>query len=99
MPRSTARVIFRGKVQGVFFRANTRKFADFLGVKGWVRNLPDGTVEAVFSGRRQLIEEVIARCVHEQPYARVSGHVVEWLDDGELISGDEAVPDDFEIRY
>lgn len=68
----TLRCIFKGKVQGVFFRAYTEDFARQLGLKGWVRNLPDGTVEAVFQGEEEKIEEVIKKLCNEHPYARVS---------------------------
>ena len=44
------RVLVSGRVQGVFFRASCRQEAERHGVSGWVRNLPDGTVEAVFEG-------------------------------------------------
>jgi acylphosphatase len=52
------RIIFSGNVQGVFLRANAKKKADELGVKGWIRNLPDGRVEMVAEGKnvQQLIE-------------------------------------------
>jgi len=52
-----ARVVIHGLVQGVFFRASTRGEASRIGVGGWVRNLPDGTVEALFEG-----EEIVAWC-------------------------------------
>jgi acylphosphatase len=44
------RVLISGRVQGVFFRASCREMAERHGVNGWVRNLPDGSVEAVFEG-------------------------------------------------
>lgn len=69
-------VIFKGKVQGVFFRANTRDAAVREGVFGWVRNLPDGTVEAVFEGDEEKVSSVIKWCKESQPYARVDGAVV-----------------------
>ncbi|MEM1676726.1 MAG: acylphosphatase, partial [Nitrososphaerota archaeon] len=46
--KARAPVIIEGKVQGVFYRVNAKKMADKLGLKGWIRNLPDGRVEAVF---------------------------------------------------
>ena len=46
------RVLISGRVQGVFFRDTCRRLAEQYGVAGWVRNLPDGRVEAVFEGRR-----------------------------------------------
>jgi acylphosphatase len=55
-------LFIKGKVQGVFFRARTKKQADSLGLKGWVRNLSDGSVEAVFEGTEENIEKVIEWC-------------------------------------
>jgi acylphosphatase len=66
------RAVFSGRVQGVFFRANTKRFSDENGIAGWVRNTEDGNVEALFEGDRGDIAAVIVRCEHEQPYARVS---------------------------
>jgi acylphosphatase len=65
------RAIFIGKVQGVFFRAHTKEFADRTGVKGWVRNLPDGSVEAVLEGDDRAVDETIRLCRDAQPHARV----------------------------
>jgi len=75
------RVIISGRVQGVFFRAYTKEEAERLGIKGWVRNLPDGRVEALFEGEDKAVEEMIRWChrgspsavvtkveVHEEPY-------------------------------
>jgi acylphosphatase len=57
-----AHVIFHGRVQGVWFRATTRDAAVKEGVTGWVRNLPDGTVEAVFEGRDEAVASVLVAC-------------------------------------
>jgi acylphosphatase len=54
-----ARVRIRGRVQGVFFRAETRARAESLGLAGWVRNAPDGTVEAVFEGDPDRVDSMI----------------------------------------
>ena len=51
-----------GRVQGVFFRDSTRRRADAAGVSGWVRNKPDGTVEAVFEGEPGAVEELVEFC-------------------------------------
>jgi acylphosphatase len=48
-----------GRVQGVFFRDTTRRRAEAAGVAGWVRNTPDGTVEAVFEGEPEAVEEMV----------------------------------------
>lgn len=55
-------VFISGLVQGVFFRANTRSKAFTLGLSGWVRNLADRRVEAVFEGPEEKIEEMLAWC-------------------------------------
>ena len=54
------RVFVEGRVQGVWFRESARHEADRLGVSGWVRNLPDGRVEAVYEGPRDAVEEMLA---------------------------------------
>lgn len=61
-----AHVFISGRVQGVFYRSNTRKKALELGLAGWVRNLWDGRVEAVFEGEESEIQKVIEWC-HRGP--------------------------------
>lgn len=56
------RAIVHGHVQGVFFRDTTRREAVHRGVAGWVRNCPDGAVEAVFEGDREVVEEMTEFC-------------------------------------
>jgi acylphosphatase len=53
------RVIVSGRVQGVFFRDTTRRRAESAGVAGWVRNTPEGAVEAVFEGEQDAVEEMV----------------------------------------
>ena len=53
------RVIAHGRVQGVFFRDTTRRMARSRGLGGWVRNTPDGTVEAVFEGEGDAVESMV----------------------------------------
>ena len=60
-----------GKVQGVFFRYNTKKMAEMLGVKGWVRNCEDGSVEAVFEGEDEKVDELVRWCRKGPSLARV----------------------------
>jgi len=71
-------VIFRGRVQGVYFRANCAEKAESLGLQGTVRNLPDGSVEAVFEGDRPGIEACIEWNKTSQPYAHVEVVEVAW---------------------
>ena len=60
------RVIVHGRVQGVFFRDTTRRMAESRGVAGWVRNNPDGSVEAAFEGPADAVDAMV-RYVHEGP--------------------------------
>ena len=60
------RVVVHGRVQGVFFRESTRRLALELGVNGWARNTLEGTVEAVFEGRQEAVEQVV-EFVHRGP--------------------------------
>ncbi len=64
-------VIVAGKVQGVFYRAETASKARHLNVGGWVRNLPDGRVEAVFEGEEANVHKMIDFCRHGPPHAYV----------------------------
>ena len=66
-----AHVFIRGKVQGVYFRQNTRIVATRYGVMGWVRNLKDGRVEAVLEGDEMDINRVIEWCYAGPPKAAV----------------------------
>lgn len=60
------RVIVHGRVQGVFFRDTTRRMAESRGVAGWVRNTPEGSVEAVFEGADEAVEAMVA-FAHQGP--------------------------------
>lgn len=71
-------IFIRGLVQGVFFRENTRKIAEELGLKGWVRNTFDGKVEAVFEGEKEKIEEMLNWTKKGPPAARINGVDVKW---------------------
>ena len=75
-----AEVRFRGIVQGVHFRDFTKRFAGQENVTGWVRNLPDGSVQAIFEGEKQSIEEVVRRLREEHPRARIDRVDVHWAD-------------------
>ena len=75
-----AHVLVSGRVQGVFFRANTGKNAKLHNVTGWVRNLTDGKVEAVFEGEEEAVVSVIEFCKRGPPGSYVSGLDVTWQD-------------------
>jgi acylphosphatase len=65
------RVVISGRVQGVFFRDTVRNAAERDGLAGWVRNNPDGTVEAAFEGDSEAVERAVAVCREGPPAARV----------------------------
>ena len=70
--KSKVQVIISGRVQGVWFRANTKNKAEQLGITGWVRNTDDGKVEALFEGEDDLIKEMLEWCKHGPPMAKVT---------------------------
>lgn len=85
-------VLISGRVQGVFFRAETQHAATDLNLTGWVRNVPDGRVEAVFEGEDTNIDKMIAWCHHGPPAARVQ----------EVITNEETYASEFKhfnIKY
>ncbi len=65
-------MVVKGRVQGVLFRYVTRDEANMRGVKGWVRNMRDGRVEAVFEGEKGKVDEMIDFCHYGPPAAKVS---------------------------
>ena len=67
---TTVRAIVRGRVQGVNYRAWTQDAAARLGLTGWVRNLPDGTVELEATGPEAAIDSLLAACREGPPAAR-----------------------------
>ncbi len=87
-----AHVFVSGKVQGVWFRGTTKDEADKLGLTGWVRNLPDGRVEAIFEGEKEKIEKAIQFCGKGPRGARVTAVEVSW----ESYTGEFK---DFKTRY
>lgn len=84
---SEARVVVSGRVQGVFFRASTRDTAVRYGVRGFVRNLPDGRLEAVLQGDRGAVEKVVAFMREGPPGAWVEKADVEWRSPSEVWDG------------
>jgi acylphosphatase len=73
-----AHMFVSGRVQGVFFRSETKHHADRHDVKGWVRNLPDGRLEAVFEGEREAVQTLIEFCKHGPSGARVTKVDLTW---------------------
>ena len=73
-----AHVIVCGRVQGVFFRYETRQVADSLDLYGWVKNNYDGTVEAVFEGERSRVERALEWCKRGPHHAVVEKVDIEW---------------------
>lgn len=69
--RHELRVLISGMVQGVGFRHAAYRQALRLGLCGWVRNLPDGRVEALFQGERPIVEQMLAWCRNGPALARV----------------------------
>ena len=92
MDKARGHVFIDGRVQGVFYRHFTRELAESLGLNGWVRNLRDGRVEALFEGEKAVIQKAIQTCYAGPPGAKVSNIEVEW----ETYTGDEK---GFSVRY
>ena len=84
-------IFVSGRVQGVFFRYETQEKAREFGVTGWVRNLPDGRVEAVFEGERVKVKEML-KWAEKGP----SGAIVDHLD--AVWEGYRGEFQDFEVR-
>jgi acylphosphatase len=89
--RRRTHVYVSGKVQGVYFRATTREEAQERGVDGWVRNLPDGRVEAVFEGPREDVAEMVEFCHEGSQAARV--------EDVDVTDEEPQGEDGFEVRW
>ncbi len=73
-------LIARGRVQGVWFRAGTREQALQLGLCGWAKNCPDGTVEILAEGKKEILEQFINWCGKGPPAAEVSSLDIEWVE-------------------
>lgn len=92
MEKGRVQVIVHGFVQGVFFRASTREMAQRYSLTGWVRNVPDGTVEAVFEGPAEQLRNAVEWCRQGPRGARVTRVEEHWLDYTGEFSG-------FDVRY
>jgi acylphosphatase len=90
--KTRAHVFVSGRVQGIFFRSETKHKAESHNVKGWVRNLLDGRVEAVFEGEAEAVKALIEFCKRGPPGARVTNVDLRWENStGEF--------DAFKVRY
>ena len=69
--KTNVHVMITGRVQGVWFRANTRQKAEQLGITGWVHNTRDGCVEAIFEGEENRVKEMIEWCHRGPPLAKI----------------------------
>lgn len=85
-------VHIRGRVQGVGFRFSTVRHAEHLHLAGWVRNCPDGSVEAEFEGPKQALEEMLDWCRHGPRMALVEDIQTDW-------STGESNYDAFRVRH
>jgi acylphosphatase len=75
-----AHVFISGRVQGVGYRYATEETATLLKLNGWVTNLPDKRVEAIFEGRREVVEQMIGWCRSGPPAALVEEVQVEYIE-------------------
>jgi acylphosphatase len=75
-----ARAVITGKVQGVYFRAETRNAAKQRKVLGWVKNRPDGSVEALFEGDEPSVKAMLEWCWQGSPFSRVRHVDIAWED-------------------
>lgn len=87
-----AHIFVSGRVQGVYYRSNTKKIAEKLDLKGWVKNLPDGRVEIICEGEKEKIEKIIRWAKRGPLLAKVNGVEVNWEEYQGEFKG-------FEIRY
>lgn len=85
-------IFVSGRVQGVFFRSETKEKAQQLGLTGWVRNLADGRVEIVAEGEKEKLEELVNWAKRGPAIARVNGLDLEW-------EGYQGEFENFEIKY
>lgn len=77
----TKRLLIKGKVQGVFYRASAKDAAEKLGVSGWIRNTEEGAVEVLASGTEEQVQEFIRWCWQGPARAEVKQVVVQEMGD------------------
>jgi acylphosphatase len=90
MGDSAVHIVVHGSVQGVFFRASTQSQATEHSLTGWVRNLPDGTVEIHAEGEKESLDRFIEWCRQGPPAANVQRLDLDWISSQSL--------SDFEVR-
>ncbi len=76
--KARARIFVLGRVQGVFYRDSTRKWASSKGLTGWVKNLPDGRVEALVEGEKEDIQALVGQMREGPPMARIDNIELQW---------------------
>ena len=80
----TVHLLIKGKVQGVYYRASAKDMATELGIKGWVKNMPDGNVEILACGNKEELEKFIEWCRQGPKRAVVKNLVITSRDDTSL---------------
>jgi len=90
--KARVHVIISGRVQGVFFRMETQRAANRYSISGWVRNKPDGKVEAVFEGDEKKVKDMLRWCHKGSPMAAVVSVDAKW-------EKHKSAFDTFEITY
>ncbi len=98
-PQARVHILVFGDVQGVFFRTGTAGEARKLGLKGWVRNNPDGSVELVAEGERTQLQKLLEWCSHGPAGASVSKVEHEWIEGSDAKTGAAGEFADFRVRY
>ncbi|MBN2408822.1 MAG: acylphosphatase [Candidatus Aminicenantes bacterium] len=78
--KARSHIVVSGRVQGVFFRDHTRRWAASLGLTGWVKNLRDGRVEVLAEGEKEDLEALLAKLKQGPPAATVENVTVAWDD-------------------
>ncbi|MCX6694744.1 MAG: acylphosphatase [Candidatus Altiarchaeota archaeon] len=93
MVEKRLRLVVSGRVQGVYYRANAQRKALYLGLRGWVRNLSDGGVEAVAEGPQEKLAEFMDYCRNNPGQAKVESLEFEWAEPKGEFYGFQIAPD------
>ncbi len=76
--KTRAKINIKGRVQGVFFRANAKEMASSLSITGWIKNNRDGSISAVIEGPQDLVEKFLEWCNHGPSTAEVTSVETKW---------------------